>query len=42
MMNEVYTICEDSGEGSGLPIEETDCNVGEPGEECTNNQIKKL
>ena len=32
MMDEVYTICEDWGEGSGLPVEETDCNVGEPGE----------
>ena len=32
MMDEVYTICEDWGEGSGLTIEETDCNAGEPGE----------
>ena len=31
-MDEVYTICEDWGEGSGLEIMETDCNVSDPGE----------
>ena len=33
-MDEVYTVCEDWGEGSGLQIWETDCNVSDPGQQC--------
>ena len=31
LMDEVYTICEDWGEGSGLQVWETDCNESERG-----------
>ena len=31
-MDEVYTVCEDWGEGSGLQLWQTDCNEAEPGE----------
>ena len=33
-MDEVYTVCEDWGEGSGLQIWDTDCNVSDPGQQC--------
>ena len=32
LMDEVYTVCEDWGEGSGLQLWQTDCNEAEPGE----------
>ena len=32
LMDEVYTVCEDWGEGSGLQLWETDCNEAQPGE----------
>ena len=31
-MDEVYTVCEDWGEGSGLQVWETECNEADPGE----------
>ena len=39
-MDEVYTICEDWGEGSGLQVQiwETDCNVIKPGENVRSNK----
>ena len=30
-MDEVYTVCEDWGEGSGLQVWETECNESDPG-----------
>ena len=32
LMDEVYTVCEDWGEGSGLEVWETECNEADPGE----------
>ena len=41
-MDEVYTVCEDWGEGSGLQVWETDCNMDEPGEIWEEQQIINL
>ena len=38
-MDEVYTVCEDWGEGSGLQVWETDCNEAEPGVKRTHYQL---
>ena len=38
-MDEVYTVCEDWGEGSGLQVWETDCNEAEPGEKNNRSFI---
>ena len=32
LMDGVYTVCEDWGEGSGLEVWETECNEADPGE----------
>ena len=37
LMDEVYTVCDDWGEGSGLQVWVTDCNEADPGEN-NNNQ----
>ena len=39
LMDEVYTVCEDWGEGSGLQIWDTDCNVSDPGQHCLHYAI---
>ena len=40
LMDEVYTVCEDWGEGSGLQFWDTDCNEANPGEK--NNRPFRL
>ena len=38
-MDEVYTVCEDWGEGSGLLLWETECNESDPGENKNFNIV---
>ena len=38
-MDEVYTVCENWGEGSGLQVWEIECNESDPGENKNFNMV---